>query len=141
MIVDGLAQWVGGADGVDGLTYSEYDGGNVFIEHLPASPDRAVAIYSRPGPETSSLHPYDEPHAQILIRGEKDVRWVDEMHAKLYSFLHAKRHVELPDGTQLIYLLVVQSSPTHLAPDENGRFRVSMNLRSETYNPTSERPA
>lgn len=141
MIVDGLAQYLGGTGGVTGLTFGELDGGNVFIEHLPADPDRAVAVYGRPGPEASSLHPYDEPHVQILVRGEMDARWALETWSAIYSFLHAKRHVELPDGTQLVYALVVQSSPVHLSPDKNGRFICSMNVRTETYNPTSERSA
>ena len=137
MIVDGIAQVIGNE--VTGLTYSESDGSNVFVEHLPKKPNRCVAVYSRPGPEASSLHPYDEPHVQILVRSDEDPRWGLDMWQAIYSVLHAKRYVTLPDGTRLMWALVVQSSPVHLAPDENGRFILSMNVRTETYNPTVER--
>ena len=137
MIVDGVAMLLG--EEVPGLDYSLEAGGNVFVSHLPTEPHKCVSVYSRPGPEASSLHPYDEPHLQIIFRSDESPRWCLDMFQLVYSCLHGKRNVTLPDGTYLVYALAMQSSPVHLAPDENGRFRLSLNVRTEVLNATQER--
>ncbi len=133
----GIAQLLG--QEVDGLDYSETDGGNVFVAHLPKTPHQVVSIYSRPGPEASALHPYDSPHYQIIFRSDASPLWCIEMFDLVYSCLHAKRNVTLPNGTYLVWALCMQSSPVHLAPDENGRYRLSLNVKAEILNSTVER--
>ena len=135
--LNGIARLIGAE--VAGLSYQEGDGGNVFVAHLPKMPHRCVSVFSRPGPEASSLHPYDETHYQIVFRSDASPQWCIDMCQAVYSCLHGKRNVTLPDGTYLVYALVMQSSPVHLAPDENGRYRLSLNVKAEILNPTTER--
>jgi hypothetical protein len=135
--INGIAQVIG--DEVAGLSYSEADGGNVFVAHLPKMPHRCVSVFSRPGPEASSLHPYDEPHYQIIFRSDASPQWAIDMAQAVYSCLHGKRNTTLPDGTYLVYCLVMQSSPVHLAPDESGRYRLSLNVKAEVLHTTVER--
>lgn len=140
MIANGIARLIG--EEVTGLSFNaSAPGGNVFVEHLPKTPIRAVAVYSRPGPEASSLHPYDEPHVQIVVRGDEDPVWAVDMWWAIYTVVHSRRNEDLPDDTHLVYALVIQSGPVHMSPDENGRFRFSMNIRTEIYNPTEQRSA
>lgn len=122
------------------LTYDEAAGGNVFVDHLPEGPDQCVAVYVNGGTEASSSLEYDAPGIQIIVRGTKSPVWALGMWYDLYGILHAKRNMALPDGTYLAWALVVQSGPARVGPDESGRHRYSMNIRTEIINQTEERP-
>lgn len=141
MIIDGIAMLIGDtADGVDGLLFDEGPGGNVFVEQLPNEPDQCVAIYANGGFEADSLLSYDEPSWQIMVRSGRDPRWGLGMAQSIYSLLHGKRNMTLPDGTYMVYALCEQSGANHLAPDDRGRHLFSLNFRSEIQNTTEERP-
>lgn len=127
-------------EGVDGLLFDENPGGNVFVEQLPNDPDRCVSIYVNGGFEADSLLNYDEPSWQILVRSDRDPRWGLNKVQEIYSLLHGKRNMTLPDGTYLAWALCEQSGANHLAPDERGRHLFSLNFRSEIINTTEERP-
>jgi len=137
MIIDGMAEYVG--DNVTGLSFSE-TGGNVFVDALPDAPARAVGVYGNDGDEADSLLPYDAPRVQIMVRSDRDPRWGLNMWQDIYNFIHGKRDVTLPDGTYMVYALVERSGPDHLQPDDQGRHQYGMDIRTEIYNPTSERP-
>lgn len=143
-LVTGLAMAIGdglgGADtGVVGLEWSSAAGGNVFEEQTPSSPDTAVGVFSSGGSEADSKLEYDAPHVQLIVRGDSDPETGKALWYLIYDYLHAKRYVTLPDGTYLVYILVVQSSPVPIGTDESGRYRYSMNLRCEVVNATSQR--
>lgn len=133
----GVAQWL---DSITGLTYSETGVSNIFIDHIPDSPDQAVAVYSNAGPESDSKLPYDEIHFQIIVRSNSDEQWALDKWKAIYSRLHGARNIELPDGTLLIYALAMQSSPFPLGDDVNGRPQYSGDYRAEILNPTEARP-
>lgn len=140
-LVTGLAQAIGDEDdGVEGLTWSLADGGNVFEEASPDSPDVCVSLYATGGPEADSLLPFDAPTVQIIVRGDTDPTTASDLWDKVYSFLHGKRYTTLPDGTFLVYALAVQSSPIAMGPDTSGRYRFSMNLRTEIRLASTHRP-
>jgi len=137
--VDSLAAYLGN---LDGLVYSaDTAEGNVFVDHMPSGPDRAVCVYSTPGPEADSKLPYDPAQFQIVVRGEADGSWAAATWSAIYAYLHGKRNVTLPGGVYLVYCLAAQSSPFRLGADENGRARYSGNYRTEILNATAERSA
>ena len=139
MIHIGVAQYLGSM--IHGLSYSEVaDTGNVFVDGLPADPDRAVGVYITAGPEADSLLPYDPVAFQIVTRCESGTLWALTMWASIYSLLHGKRNMTLPDGTQVVYLLVTHASPVRLGEDADGRSQYSLDVRGEIINPTAERP-
>lgn len=134
----GLAQWLG--ENVPGLTYSEQAGGNVFVDRIPTSPDEMVAVYGSGGFEADSALPYDSPTAQIIVRSTNNPTWALDMWDLIYRHLQGLRHEELPDGTYLLFAIMLQSGPFPLGPDDSGRMQYTMNVRTETRNPTEERP-
>ena len=139
-VVTGIAQAIGAAapNGVTGLTWS-LTGGNVFEEQSPKSPDTIVSVYSSPGTEADSGLPYDPIHIQIIVRA-RDPKAATDLWGAIYAFLHGKTYTTLPDGTFLVYMIGMQSSPIQLGPDDSGRYEFSMNLRGEILNPTTHRP-
>lgn len=137
-----LAQWLGA--NITGLKYHATNpaGVNVFVDHMPSQPDRAVGVFTLPGTEADSKLPYDDPGVELLIRGEGgSPTWALDTWRAVYHKLHGLRYVTLPGGTVLVYALVVQSSPVRLGQDENGRHQYAMNVRTEVRNPTQERPS
>jgi hypothetical protein len=135
-IADAIAQYLGSA--VEGLSYSAADEGNVFVDHFPSSPDRAVSVFTQYGSEASSKLPYDAPKFQVGARSEVGGVWATEMLDKVYKALHSLRYVTLPDGTYMIYCIATRSSPFRLDDDMNGRPRYTVDFRTEVL--TEERP-
>jgi len=134
----GIAQLLGSV--IDGLSYSESGPeGNVFVDHLPSEPTRAVGVYAQPGPEADSKLPYDPAQFQVVVRSETGGAWALATWEAIYSELHGKRYVSLPDGTELVYCLSQQSSPFRFGDDDQGRPRLSANYRTEIINATKER--
>lgn len=117
-------------------------GGTIFLEDLPQaedSPAVMVGIYSTGGPEADSLLGYDAPNVQLIVRGTLDARSALSKWDAIYNELHGLRNIILPDGTYLVYCLAVQSAPVRMGPDQNGRHRFSLNLRTEIRNVTTFR--
>ena len=139
MIHIGVAQYLGSM--INGLAYSESsDEGNVFVDGMPSTPDRAVAVYITGGPEADSLLPYDPVTFQVVFRCESGTLWALTMWAQVYSLLHGKRNFTLPDGTIVVYTLATHASPVRLGADVSGRSEYSLDVRGEVINPTTERP-
>jgi len=135
----GIAQYLGSM--IDGLAYSEgTDEGNVFVDGMPSTPDRAVAVYITGGSEADSLLPYDPVAFQVVTRCESGTLWALTMWSSIYSLLHGKRNMTLPDGTEVVYMLGTHASPVRLGADENGRSEYSLDMRGEVINATTERP-
>lgn len=127
---------------VAGLTYSESDpaGVNVFVEDMAQSPDLAVAVMSSGGFEADSLHGYDSPTPQVVVRAAQGgTQAALALWRVIYSHLHGLEHTTLPDGTLLVWCIATQSEPARMGPDDNGRQRFSLNLRCEVVNVSEHR--
>lgn len=135
--VEGIARLL--ATEIALLSYSESEGGNIFVDYLPASPMEAVALFSQASLEPDSKLAYDNIDFQVIVRCGNGETWALDRLAEVYSALHAKRHVTLPDGTYLVYCLAEQSSASRMADDENGRPRWTLDFRGEITNTTTER--
>lgn len=138
MIHEGVAEYIGSV--VDGLAFSEAEGGNVFIDHLPSEPDRAVAVYNTSGPEADSKLPYDPVRFQVMIRCAAGERWALTMAERIYDKLHGFRNGYLPDGTYAVFVLGAQADPFRLGADDQGRQQYTVNYRAEILRPTVYRP-
>lgn len=139
--VTGLAMAIGAASGgVEGLSWQETGGGNVFEEHMPQEPDVAVSLASAGGPEPDSLHPYHQASVQVTVRGDDDPQTAKDLWQAVFDYLHGKRNAELPDGTYLVWCLAAQGEPIRIGADDNGRHRFTMNLRCEVRRPSTHRP-
>jgi hypothetical protein len=138
VIHEAIAEYVGSA--VEGLAYSEAAEGNVFIDKLPTTPDRAVCVYATPGPEADSKLPYDPVTFQVVVRGEA-MAWPLVTWTRVRDVLHGLRNVTLPGGELMIWCIATQSSPFRLGEDENGRPQYSANYRAEVLHASSQRPA
>ncbi len=131
------------AEVIGGLTGLEYDPddptGNVFVDHMPSKPDRAVCVYATPGPEADTRLPYDPAYFQIAVRSEAGGAWAVATWSAIYTKLHGLRNTTLPGGTYLAFCIATQSSPFRLGTDENGRPSYTGNYRTEIINQTGER--
>ena len=135
--IEGIAQQL--AAEIALLSYSESEGGNVFVDYLPASPMEAIALFSQASLEPDSKLPYDNIDFQVVVRCGNGETWALDRLTEVYSSLHAKRHITLPDGTYLVYCLAEQSSPLRMADDDNGRPRWTLDFYGEITNTTAER--
>jgi hypothetical protein len=92
------------------------------------------------GDEADSLHGYDSPSPQVLVRAAAGgAQAALALWEAIYSHLHGLEHTTLPDGSYLVWCIATQSSPARLGPDDNGRQRFSLNLRCEIVNVTKHR--
>lgn len=129
---------------VPGLTWAPtgiYPPGTVgvYVEHLPADPDVAVAVLTADGIESDSLLPWDQPTLQVRVRGDRDVRTSQQIAQAIYSTLHGLHDTELPDGTWLGLAVCSGSGPTPSAPDDEGRWQWVVGVDAEVYAPTAHR--
>lgn len=136
-LVDGVARYLAARDLVD------YDptgaAGDTFAEHMPGTPDVAVALTLYGGAEPDSRVPVDEPSLQVRVRGTADPRISRRRSYRIYSALHGLARVELPDGTWLV-LCIGQAPPQSMGVDANGRHEHTTNYRLTVGAPTVNRP-
>lgn len=140
-LLDGLAQYLadrgigvydpnGGAEAADWA---------IFMEHLPSSPDRAIALTLYGGRAPDSRNPWDFPRLQVRVRGTNDPR---DSHAKadaVYSLLHGLSSTPLPGGIWLSLATGVQSGPMPIGVDGNARHEHVVNFELSITNPTAHR--
>lgn len=137
-LLDGLAQHLA-ARGL--LTYDPTGvSGDCFIETMPPTPDEAVAltVYDD-GREPDSLLPYAEPRVQVRVRGTADPRVSRGRCLAIWSELHGLGPVFLPDGTNLILAVALQSAPAALGVDDNNRHEHVANFRLEIRQTSAHR--
>lgn len=115
-------------------------GGNVFVGHLPSSPDTAVYVHGTGGPESSTKSGYDMRTFQVVVRATADPTVGEDLAEEVYAALHGLKNTHLtPGGTLVVLCAGLQSGPVSLGEDENGRHQYSLNFRAEVRNPTSNR--
>lgn len=114
--------------------------GDLFIESMPSRPGLAIVltVYDD-GREPDSLLAYDEPRMQVRVRGDADPRTSRSKLAAIRSELHGLGPVPLPDGTELILSVCLQSAPAAMGVDSNGRHEHVCNFRMEHRSVTTHR--
>lgn len=138
-LIDAVAQYLGSV--VNGLAYSDStDEGNIFLDALPASPDRAVCVYTMPGSEPDSRLPYDSAEFQIVVRGDPYNTWARDVWARIYSELHGLRNYTLPGGIYVVSILAASPTPSPVGEDTDARRRYSGDYHAEVLNTTRARP-
>lgn len=114
--------------------------GDCFVERLPDSPDEAVVLTLYDGgSEPDSLLPYDEPRVQVRVRGTADPRVSRRRCTAIRSALHGLGPVFLPDGTNLILSVCLQSTAVSMGMDENRRQEHICNFRIQIRRATAHR--
>lgn len=106
--------------------------GDMFIGLLPETPDGALAIFPTGGFQADSKLGYSMPTLQIVVRGTMDPRPAQQRAQAVYDALHGVRNRSFTDGgTWVVSCLGMQSAPTHIGRDDNGRHEYSLNFRLE----------
>lgn len=131
------------AEYLDGLGLVNYDptgmAGDTFLEFVPASPDEVVVITDYPGPQPDPKHGYDTPNVQVRTRAGRDPRVARATLDAIFNALHNLHAVTLPGGTYVVSCWAIQSGPTPLGPDQNGRFEYTLNFQFHVRNVTAHR--
>jgi hypothetical protein len=133
------------AANVDGLVYDELSPeGNVFVEHMPSTPDIAVMVKSTGGLPQLTKHPTDLPTVQFLVRGAAHnprPPWL--MALAIYDLFACLDLATLDEGgddeVYVISCTPQQSAPIGIGLDENRRPEYSLNFSLRTYAPTAQR--
>jgi len=111
-----------------GVFDPEGSSGNIFIDHMPDTPDEAIAIRQTGGGRVDMRVPFHQPTAQILIRGTADPRVAGATAAAAYDVMHGLTNGELTAGGVWIVKCQAITPPACLGPDENGRHHYSINF-------------
>lgn len=111
--------------------------GDTFIELMPSSPDKAVAILTSQPNEGNPKQPYDYPGVQIIVRGGRDPRPVKERAQDIYDQLNGfTSDAFVSGGNFVISCFARQGGPIRIGTDQNDRFEFSINfdliIRNET---------
>lgn len=114
--------------------------GDCFIESMPSTPGLAIVltVYDD-AREPDSLLGYDEPRMQVRVRGTEDPRISRQKCAAIRSELHGLGPLTLPDGTELILSICLQSAPASMGVDTQGRHEHVANFRMEHRSVTVHR--
>lgn len=114
--------------------------GTVYLNSLPASPDRCMAIARYPGPESDSKNPWDEINVQVRIRGSADDVTTAEADAQdVYDALHGLGMRPLAGGTWLQLMIGAQGGPIWMGRDQNERPNWAVNFRCDVQRSTPNR--
>lgn len=127
---------------IAGVTYDESGStGNVFIGHSPDTPDEVITIMTTGGLENDTKLGYDSPTIQVIVRGGTPYdRSAGYSRAReVYDVLAGLTSTALPDGTWLVMARALQSEPSDIGADENGRQEWSMNFLLEVRSLTTNR--
>lgn len=132
---------------VTGLSYTPTTtGGNVFLAHMPSTPDVAVAVMPTGGGREASRLPHDSPTVQVIVRGTiRAYRASHELAVTILGELACLDNVTLDDGgpdeVWLVGATPAQSAPVPMGADSNDRPEWSLNLELQVHHPSTHRPA
>ncbi len=121
-------------------------GGNVFVGHMPDSPDLALMLMPTGGASQLTRRPTDLPTLQTLARGPKhDPLPAIGLWQQVYDALTCLDGVLLdpggPDEVWVVGCTAIQSGPIPMGQDEANRHEFSGNYQFRTRAPTAHRPA
>lgn len=103
--------------------------GNIFMGVLPQSPDQVIAVTPTGGNPSSMKCQYDSPSVQVVVRGTADPRTGYSKALDVYGVMHGFGSKPFVSGGHWVVMCEgVQSDPASLGPDENNRFRYSLNF-------------
>ncbi len=142
MITRALALWLDNAGLGDFV--EDASGGDVFLEHMPATPDEAVMLLSTGGYPTSALIGHDEPTLQVMVRGAAGDPGTPLRRAEdIYGEIQGLRHVTLDAGgtdhVRLIRAASLQTGPVNIGQDDKGRYRFTFNYELRVRSLTAHR--
>lgn len=116
------------------------DGGTIFIEKMPQSPNAAIALFATGGLQASGMHGYDLPVVNIQVRGAPNNPLAALAKAEaIYGALQGLHAMALPGGTRVINCRASQSYPISLGRDGTERQGYSLNFEWEVRNVTANR--
>lgn len=120
--------------------------GNLFIEHLPKSPDLAVSIRTTGGDPImgSWWLGDDQPTVQVIVRGAPDDPVTPHALAlHVYDHLMGLRNTTLDSGgTHQVYVYLcrsMQTEPAQLGQDDARRYSYSLNFQLRITRTTTNR--
>lgn len=115
--------------------------GNLFIAHLPSSPDLAVMLMPTGGPTSpgSATLGYDDQTIQVMVRGgSHDPTTPYDLGVLIFNELQGLRSIYLGD-TWLVHCKALQIRPESLGQDANERYRFTQNFNFHVRNQTKHR--
>lgn len=135
-LLDGIARLLDAA----GLATYKPDGpgGDLFIEHMPPTPDAAVGLWLYDSGTPDARNAYDTVRLQVRVRGGPDPRTSRTRAQDIYSELHGLAGIELADGTWLVLAAAI-GTPAPMGPDSNGRHEHVVNVSLDVSAPTKHR--
>jgi len=102
---------------------------DLFIGHMPPSPDKCVTIYDTSGYPAELDYTYQRPTFQIKVRGNKGgYRAAHELAQAIRDLLHGT-HNENVNGARYI-LIAIESDVGSIGPDEQERPQFTVNFRA-----------
>lgn len=127
------------------LTFNEAGvGGNLFVDHMPQSPDTAVMLTHSPGFEQRTKAPTTLPSVQVIVRA-LHIREGFDLASEIFDELACLDGVLLDQGgvdeVFVIGLTAATSGPVAIGQDENRRHEWSLNFDGRIHQPTAHRPA
>lgn len=131
---------------VDGLTFNPAAaGGNVFVAHMPDTPNTAVMVMPTGGREQLTQLPIDLPTIQVMTRGEPMSPIPPyELAQAIYSALACLDSTLLDpagdDEAHVVTCTPAQAGPISIGRDANDRHEWTVNFRLRTHAPTAHRP-
>lgn len=104
--------------------------GTIFVNDKPSTPDACICIFGYAGqaPEWTNTSKYDRPSVQVLVRGAKNAAGTARtLIETIYKDLDGLTNTTL-SGTYYQKIEAVQSGPTPMGKDENGRIEYVWNF-------------
>lgn len=132
---------------VDGLTYTPTaTTGNVFLAHMPSTPDIAVMVMPTGGVREDGLDPHATPTVQVVVRGAMHGhRASHDMATTILGELAGLDLATLDeDGDDEVFVVgatATQSAPLPMGADSNDRPEWSLNIELQVHSPSTHRPA
>lgn len=112
-------------------------GVNLFVGHLPSTPDTAMALTSYGGPAGDGGKGYDNPTVQLRSRAMSNQAAYDQAMA-IYAALVSLSNTQL-GLRRLVNCQGIQSEPVSLGRDEAGREEYTLNFQLRVRNKTVNR--
>lgn len=102
----------------------------IFVNNLPSTPDAVIALFGYAGqaPDWTNTNKYDKPSLQVRVRGAKDAAAAArELIETIAHDLDGLTNTLL-SGTYYQRIEAVQSGPSPMGRDDNGRMEYVWNF-------------